>query len=143
MREMPQTILILDNDLGFLALICLTLTHAGYLAVPSSASDRAVPLLKEMNAPEVNLLIVNLSLPSTSNLARNLRKCNPLLKIIAIDEAHTSTLTELRISARLRKPGSAERVQERAWLRLVEWVLECEEPQSGDGFPVRGGQSGP
>src|SRR5438128_11313655 len=115
---MPQTILVLDSDLGFLARLCLTLTHAGYLAVPSTASDRAVPILKEVNAPEVNLLIVNLNLPSTSSLARNLSERNALLKITAIQQGHLSSFTALRISPRLRNPCSADLVQHRHRLRL-------------------------
>jgi hypothetical protein len=68
-------------------MLCLKLTEAGFVAVASNGTRAGVcHWLKEIKIAPVDLLIVNLAVPGTTDLIQLLHAENERLKIIAIDD---------------------------------------------------------
>jgi DNA-binding response OmpR family regulator len=114
------TILVVDDDLGFLAYLCMTLTEAGYTAVPAPAAERAIPTLRELDLGQVDLLVVNLRLTGAASLAEVLRSRR--VKIIGIEDPRVTGIKPGPADGILRRPlpfGQAES----EWLRTVRRVL--------------------
>ena len=112
-------------------MLCLKLTAAGFVSVPATVPERALPLLKEMQISRVDLLIVNLGVPGTSDLIKALRAANEHLKIITIDDPGATSLTTAAAESIIRKPSGAK-PPEREWLHIVETVLAVESHPSAD-----------
>ena len=118
---MVKTILVVDTDLGFVAYLCVTLTKAGYLALPATSADRVKPLLKELNIAHVDVLVVNLDMPDGVELAKTLSR--KYVTIIAIEGARRSELQAVQIAATLRRSEGASKAAEREWLHTLREVL--------------------
>jgi DNA-binding NtrC family response regulator len=115
------TILVIDNDLGFMAYFCMTLTEAGYTAVPVLTAERAIPLLQEMGLSHVDLLIVNLELPEVVGFVESMRSRH--VKVIAIENPGISRIKPIPVDAVLRRPLPYAQTEESVWLRMVRRVL--------------------
>ena len=109
-----KTILVIDNDLGFMAYLCMTLTEAGYTAVPTINVNRAIPLLKVLSIRHVDVLVVNFDMPGSVELAKMLGS-----KIIAIERE----IPHVTIAAMLRRPLQVSKLVEREWLQMLAKVL--------------------
>jgi len=118
-----KTILIVDNDLGFVAFLSKSLTRAGYVALPAMTSQSAIPLLEELANPKVDLLVVNLGLPSTAHLATTLQERNPSQRIISVEDPILRAITNIPVDASLPKLSPAELEGEEHWLVTVSQVL--------------------
>jgi CheY-like chemotaxis protein len=114
-NALVKTILVVDNDLGFIAYLCMTLTEAGYTAVPTINTNRAIPLLKELGISHVDVLVVNFDVPGSLELAERLH----VAKIIAIEQE----IPGVTIAATLRRPPQVSKAVEREWLQMLENVL--------------------
>jgi hypothetical protein len=66
------TVLIIDNDLGFMFWLGQILNEAGYAVLPAKSASEAVELMSENNI-EADLLIINPSLPGVVRLVGELR----------------------------------------------------------------------
>ena len=81
--ERVKTILLVDNDLGFLYWLGCTLCAAGYMALPAKNSQNAGELLSRLNIG-IQLLVVNCSMRGTRAFAKALRRSQGHLKVIAL-----------------------------------------------------------
>lgn len=115
------TILVVDDDLGFLAYFCMTLTEAGYTAVPVTTAARTVPLLQELGLAQVDLLIVNLGLPGVAELVEALMSRH--VKVIAIEDPRVTRTKPVPVDGILRRPLPSGQTAESEWLRMVRRVL--------------------
>ena len=104
-----KSVLVVDNDLGFMAYLCMTLTKYGYTAVPTSNAARAMLLLKELDVPHVDVLVVNFDVPGSLELAKALGS-----KVIAIERPSEG----VTIAATLQRPLRVSKKIEREWLRI-------------------------
>ena len=68
-----RTILVVDDDLGFVVWLGQTLVANGYLTVPATSARQATTLLAELQTATIDLAIVNLALPSATTLIDSLR----------------------------------------------------------------------
>ena len=109
-----KTVLVVDNDLGFMAYLCMTLTKYGYTAVPTSNAARAMLLLKELDVPHVDVLVVNFDVPGSLELAKALGS-----KVIAIERPSEG----VTIAATLQRPLRVSKKIEREWLRIFANLL--------------------
>jgi DNA-binding response OmpR family regulator len=116
-----KTILVADTDLGFVAYLCVTLTKAGYLALPATNADSVDPLLTDLNISHVDALVVNLDMRGGVELAKTLGRQH--VKIIAIEGARRSEFQAVKIAATLRRCEGPSEVIEREWLRHLREVL--------------------
>ena len=118
-----KTILIVDSDLGFLAHLSKSLSAAGYLALPATTSQTAIPLLEELENSKVDLLMVNFALPSTADLVTTLKERNQLLKIIAVEDPRRYVDTNVPVDVSLRKPYPSGSPVENEWLVTLTQLL--------------------
>ena len=116
-RDSPTAILIVDDDLGFLVWLGLTLSAGGFVTVPATTSSQAEQLIAELGI-RTNLAIVNLALPGMSDLTRGLKRRDASLKVISIQSASGPTLT-------IKTDASHSRSKQ-GWLTLVRKVLGME-----------------
>jgi hypothetical protein len=114
-----KTILVVDNDLGFVAYLCSTLTKAGYTAVPSTNVNRAIPLLKELNIAVVDAVVMNLDIPGSAELARELG--TP--QIIALEGASVNEVGGIPIAGTLLRAQEVSEAVEAEWLQTLKTVL--------------------
>jgi DNA-binding response OmpR family regulator len=103
-----KTVLVVDSDLGFLAFLSKSLSQAECVAIPATTSETAISLLEELDNPKIDLLVVNLVLPNTADLATALKRKNQSLKVVAIQDRSTTAVTNIPIDARLQKPSPDE-----------------------------------
>ncbi|HLK48812.1 MAG TPA: response regulator [Bryobacteraceae bacterium] len=117
-KESPPAILIVDDDLGFLVWLGLTLSAGGFVTVPATTGPQAEQLLADL-AIRINLAIVNLTLPRTAELAGLLKRRNPLVKVIAIQTASAGPALSIKTDG----VHSRSRL---GWITLVRKVLGIE-----------------
>lgn len=117
-KESPPAILIVDDDLGFLVWLGLTLSAGGFLTVPATTGPQAEELLAEI-AIRIHLAIVNLSLPRTAELAAALKRRDPSVKVIAIQSDSAGPALTIKTD------GSHSR-SKLGWITLVRKVLGIE-----------------
>jgi hypothetical protein len=88
-HEQPptQTILIVDQDLGFVMWLGHTFALKGYLTLPITSAPEALRVIAELQIAALDLLIVNPALPGTSDLIETLRSQQGALKVIPIEDS--------------------------------------------------------
>jgi len=117
-----KTILIIDDDLGFVFWLGRVLAHGGYEVLPAKGFSDASTLLSDLNA-EVDLLIVNPSLPGAADFVNALRRSRPNAKIVFAldDDQPAGQIQNADIIARKLLPEDAAAAT--LWLRVVEQAL--------------------
>lgn len=129
--EAMKTVLIVDEDLGFVFWLGRVLTDAGYQAVPAKGFSEAEALLNELNL-EVDLLVVNSSLSSEAGFVDALRRSRANLKILAVLGENTESDSPMRnADIMARKPLRADRAAAALWVRMVEQALGILVQRSG------------
>lgn len=111
----PAIILIIDDELGFVAWLGVTLAANGYATLPATSLSAAKQLLEELNAIP-DLVVVNLELGGMIELIETLRRANLVLKVIAIEDT-TPPARPIEVD------GMHSR-SEADWLLTVERVLD-------------------
>lgn len=112
-------VLIVDSDLGFVIWLGVSLAANGYATLPAGTSWAAQQLLDELRvAPD--LVVANLGVAGTVELVEALRRANPALKVIAIEDG-TPIKRPIAVDA-------AHFRSEAGWLMIVERVLDLRNP---------------
>lgn len=78
------TILIVDDDLGFVIWVGVTLAMSGYATVPAASVSEAKQLIQQLKVP-IDLAIVNLALADMFALIEALRRSDRSMQVIAIE----------------------------------------------------------
>ena len=110
------TVLIVDDNLGFVTWLGATLAANGYPTLPASTSSAAEFLIAERLIATIDLAIVNLELTGSLELVRALRRANRVLKVIAIED-----------SMSIVRPSEVDAAHSRSkagWVATVERVLD-------------------
>ena len=81
-----ETILIIDNDLGFLMWLGLSLASRGYLTIPATSCQNAHRLVDELQPSTIDLVMINRALPGASDLVSVLRSRRESLKVMSIED---------------------------------------------------------
>lgn len=115
-RESPPAILIVDDDLGFLVWLGLTLGGAGFVTVPATASPQAREVIQEMRI-KVSLAVVNLNLPGMVEFCESLKRQDPSVKLIGIQGTGPTTTFKTDATHSRSKVG---------WVTLVRKSLGIE-----------------
>ena len=119
-----KTIVIIDDDLGFVFWLGRVLGDAGYQVLPAKGFSEASALLSELNT-EIDLLIANPSLAGAVDFVNALRRSRPNAKILAVlseKDQEAGQIQNADITA--RKPLQADAAAATLWLKMVEQVLE-------------------
>ena len=87
-----QTILIVDDDLGFVVWLGHTLAAAGYLTVPLTSAQESLRIIAELDLAAIDLAIVNPAMPGMAHLIDTLRSRQQYLQVIATDPSSRSVI---------------------------------------------------
>ena len=107
-QTQAETILIIDNDLGFLMWLGFLLSSRGYLTIPAPSCQDALRLVDELQPPTIDLVMINPALPGASDLINVLRSRRGSLKVMWIED-------------QVRAPQSRS---ESEWLSTVRKIVE-------------------
>ena len=122
-EDAMKTVLIIDGDLGFVFWLGKLLGDAGYQALPAKGVSEASALLGELNT-EIDLVIVNPSLPGAADFVNALRRSQPNSKVLAALGEKDQSADQVQISdVTARKPLVQDRGASSSWLRIVEHAL--------------------
>jgi hypothetical protein len=119
-----HTLLIVDNDVGFLWWLGEIFTEAGYQAVPALNCSQALAAVKKFHM-QVDLLVVNPALTAVSRLLTSLERPGRDLKIVLIREGPIGLkYPGFRYDATLTRPSGWEPVSRPDWLRKLRNLLK-------------------
>lgn len=118
----PAIVLILDDELGFVAWLGVTLAANGYATLPATSLSTAKQVLEELRAVP-DLVVMNLELAGMIELLEALRRANRALKVIAIEDTTPPA-----------RPIEVDGIHSRSeadWLTTVERVLDLRNASGG------------
>ena len=121
--KVELTVLIVDEDLGFVCWLGEILSEVGYQAIPALDSTSAAALVEELNQT-VSLVIVNPALRGVIELTRVLSRRDPSLKIIALRNPGTDTAGAIHPQATLERPSGSDPFSRQRCLRNVRTALK-------------------
>lgn len=124
MTELPSgaTVLIVDNDFGFVFWMGEIFTEAGCHVVPALDCTEAISITKELNL-KIDLVVVDQQLPGVSDMIRTLQGPNRLVKIIVIQDRHIQAIRTIPAQAILARPSSREPISHGEWVDRVRKIL--------------------
>lgn len=108
-------VLIVDDELGFVIRLGVTLAENGYSTLPADTASTAQQLIHEVRVTP-DLAIVNLELAGTVKMIEALHRANPALKVIAVEDVTPIT-----------RPIAVDATHSRAavdWVATVKRVLD-------------------
>jgi DNA-binding NtrC family response regulator len=128
---MPTTtILIAHRDLGIVFWIGQRLDRAGYRAFPANSSASAESVVSQFHL-EIDLLILDASIPGIRSFAKRLRLSQGHLKtIVVVDEGDGPGSGLPKADAVMRKPGFLDDASEIEWLETIERVFAQDSAQN-------------
>jgi hypothetical protein len=118
-----KTIVIIDDDLGFVFWLGQLLGDADYKVLPTKGFSDASTLLSELNT-EIDLLIVNPSLAGAADFINALRRSRPNAKILAALSDNDQPAGQVQNADIIaRKPRQPDAAASTLWLSVVEQAL--------------------
>ena len=121
-RSCVKTILILDDDLGFLFWLGALLHDAGHRPFPALSVSQAIELATEFHLP-IDLLIANLAISGAADLARSLRHESHVRIVATLPPGAEPEKLPLEVDVALRKPAEFDEHARSEWLDRIRRVL--------------------
>ena len=121
--QAERTILIVDDDLGFVWWLGQVLSEAGYEAVPALRCRDVASLVEELNL-HVDLVIANPDLPGASSMIRVLVQGRRALKVVLLGHAASNVISRIQADAILERPSRGEAITRSEWLKRLRRVLK-------------------
>ena len=121
-RWCVKTILILDNDLGFLFWVGGLLHDAGHKPFPALSVSQAIELLGEFSLA-IDLLVANLAVSGAGDLARNLRHESHVRIVAVLPPGAEPEQLPPDADVAIRKPTEFDEHARSEWLDRIRRVL--------------------
>lgn len=125
----PPTVLIVDEDLGFLFWLEDLFHQAGYRAVPALNCRQALALTRKLQL-HVDVVAVYEGLPGVSEMIGTLNGAHRPLKIVAIRNPGTVGSADFPAHASLDRPSGWEPISRPDWLKKILSVLQQAESKA-------------
>ena len=122
-----QTVLIVDEDLGFVFWLGQALADAGHQVVPALSCEQAFFHIRHFNV-DADAVFVNPALSGVPNLLQTLGRANSRLRIVLIKSPDMEVSEAMPAHALLEKPRGWEEISRQEWLLKVETILTDEPP---------------
>jgi hypothetical protein len=116
-----NTILIADEDVGFLWWLGELFNELGYRSIPSLSSHQALSLLRR-SGRQPELLLINPRMRSASRLIRTLSHIRPL-KIVFIQGPEPYEIPGLQAAASVDRPTGWAPVSRQEWRLKLQLLL--------------------
>jgi hypothetical protein len=120
-RTPVTTILLVDNDLGFMAYLRMAITEAGYIAGPATIATGTRHMLRELGLAHVDPLVVNLALAGPAGLVESLRSRHA--RVLSIENTGVTPKQPVPVDGRLSRPSEYSQSMSSDWWRTVSRVL--------------------
>lgn len=121
--EVRRTVLIVDEDFGFVCWLGELLAEVGYDVIPASDTRSALALIDELNL-RVNLLIVNPKIRGAFKMTRLMSSIHDGLKIVAIGNPGMVAGEAIPAQTTMERPGSSESLSRQECLSSIRKVLK-------------------
>jgi len=119
-----HTLLVVDNDVGFVWWLGEIFTEAGYHVVPALNCSQALTAIKKFHL-QINLLVVNPALIGAVRLVTSLECTRYDLRIVLIREGPIGLkYPGFRYDAALTRPSGWEPISRTDWLRKLRTLLK-------------------
>jgi hypothetical protein len=124
------TVLIVDDDLGFVWWLGSLFMEAGCLSLPGLNCGEAAALTKRLGV-EPDLIVLNPSLTGAPNLLQHHLQTKPQSKIVTIGPAPKELGAFIHIHAILERPSPNGPALRREWLDILRNLLRQVEAAAG------------
>lgn len=119
----PPTVLIVDEDVGFISWLGEIFSEAGYRALPALSCHQAVSLIKKLKL-DVDVIAVNQRLRGISWAIGTLSSAKRPLKIVLIRNPAVDAIEVIPSHAILERPSGWDPISRADWLRKIRRVLK-------------------
>ena len=125
------TVLIIDDDLGFVCWLGDIFAEAGCRALPALSCGEAVVLTKRLGV-EPDLIILNASFAGAAKLLQNYIQTKPHLKIVTFGPPSKALGPSIHVLATLERPSWSDRIVRGEWLeKLRKFLRQVEAARAG------------
>lgn len=125
----PHTVLLVDNDLGFVFWLGQTLDALGHSALPAKTVPDAALLVLQLDL-KVDLLVINLSLVGATEFIAAMHRANAQVRVIGIVEDPMSAASIPGVSTTRSKPATIDSAAKSAWIECIQGLLTVLATQS-------------
>ncbi len=122
MHPAALTVLIVDEDIGFLFWLGDIFTEAGCQSMPALGCQEAVSLANRLGI-EPDLIVLNPFLPGIAGMLQDRIVAKRHPKIVSIGAPPKAVAAAIGIHAILDRPDATEPISRRAWLERVRKLL--------------------
>ncbi len=125
---MPPTILLIDDDAGFLAQMRRPLDEAGYSVLEATDGSTALQTIDRLHS-HISLIVIDLALPTLSGfevLGALTRRKAPIKTIVmtgVLSDLYLDIARNMGADLALRKPVKSQEFSAGEWLKTVNSVL--------------------
>ena len=129
MRKIPETMLIIDNDLGFVFWLGHLLEAASHSALPAKSVPDAALLVLQLDLT-VDVMVINLALSGSLDFIAALHRTQKNLRVITIRDDVEQTLGYIPgVHASHPRPAVLDEAARVHWVRCIESVMLNHETQ--------------
>jgi DNA-binding NtrC family response regulator len=115
---MPKTVLIVDDDLGFVLWLGQALAVNGFSALPAVRIRDAALLLKRIES-RVDVLTINLALTGAGGFITALRRSHPNVRVISILNDDQKARHVRRVNAARARPSAFDALAQSDWAEFI------------------------
>lgn len=116
------TVLIIDDDLGFVCWLGDIFAEAGCRALPALSCGEAVVLTKRLGV-EPDLIILNPRLDGAANMLQNYIQTKRNFTIVTIGPPSNTLGASIQLHAILERPSPNEPIVRAEWLDMLRKLL--------------------
>jgi hypothetical protein len=116
------TVLIVDQDLGFVFWLGEIFAELGCQAVPALDCTKAVSISSALNLT-IDLVVVNLRLRGVSKMMKKLSRADRSVKVVVIRDGNVRAISRLPADAILERPVGQAAISRERWLNRVRKIL--------------------
>lgn len=117
-HQRGRTVLVVDEDLGFVCWLGRLLADAGYNSVPALSCPEALSRVRMLGI-KPDALIADPALPNFQRMLETLNRANAKIRIIAVRSPGHGIPPDLRPNATLDRPLAQPEITS-DWLRRIE-----------------------
>jgi len=128
-NKYQPSVLIVDEDLGFLGWLGDLFNEIGYRALPALDCEQAVSLINRFKL-DVDVVAVNDELPGVMGMLGMLKRAHRPLKIVAIRTANADVSMLIPAHATIERPSGWEPISRSDWLQKILSVLKQAEAKA-------------
>jgi hypothetical protein len=127
-----RTVLIVDNDLGFVCWLGDLFNEIGSRPLPALSCEHAAALMKRLGI-EPDLIVFNPRLPGVDGMLQNLIRQDPHIELVSIGPPSEALAVPIHASATVERPSAGEPISRVEWLEKVRRLLKGSDANSCQG----------